>query len=314
MFRWIFVCLLLSAGAVAAVWAVAPKSIPDQTPVEKVAPDQKNPEAARPVPAVASAAPLPAVVSGPKSIELIHYGLLKQSTAGEPILIPNGTLVIPGVQEVTSAKEGTILFIGTDVLPDEVVPPEKQLPRAELGFLVVQMAPNEKLREGEKAFPLYENDPTRLYRRVREGEELEPNKITLAREWRPVRKLQVGYKVKRDQLVGLVNPRKSFDEVASRVAKLAGADADRAASRSQKDEYWRRHQTQKESNRLQPGSVSKDDYQATLLQYAKFAAEEKVKVAAITTAQRELNAALTDLKMHEIRAAIDGTIKVIYKN
>src|SRR5262249_5205281 len=34
----------------------------------------------------------------------------------------------------------------------------------------------------------------------------------------------------------------------------------------------------------------------------------------IIEAQRELSASMTDLKMHEIRAAIDGTIKVIYKN
>src|SRR5262249_6498596 len=63
-----------------------------------------------------------------------------------------------------------------------------------------------------------------------------------------------------------------------------------------------------------PGSVPKDDIEAAKLQRENYAFEEKTKGATVTEAQRALNASLTDLRMHEIRAAIDGVVKVIYKN
>src|SRR5262249_13001572 len=125
---------------------------------------------------------------------------------------------------------------------------------------------------------------------------------------------QVGDWVKRGQLLAMVDPKKSFDDVTMKVAKLDGADFDRQASGKKRDEYNRRWLTMLEQNRRVPGSVPKDEVEAARLQRDNYAFEEKPKGATVTEAQRALNAALTDLRMHEIRAAIDGVVKVIYKN
>src|SRR5262249_11413866 len=148
----------------------------------------------------------------------------------------------------------------------------------------------------------------------RDDDPLLPDKIKLFREFKPVRKLQVGDRVERGQLLAMVDPKKAFDDVTMKVAKLDGADFDRQASGKKKDEYHRRYLSMLEQIRRVPGSVPKDDIEAAKLQRENYAFEEKTKGATVTEAQRALNASLTDLRMHEIRAAIDGVVKVIYKN
>jgi WD40 repeat protein len=143
---------------------------------------------------------------------------------------------------------------------------------------------------------------------------LAPHKIALAREFRPVRKLQVGDHVKAKQLLALVSPKKAFDDVTMKVAKLDAADFDKKASEKKRDEYDRRYRSQLRQNQTVPGSVPKDELEATRLQRDNYDYESKTKGATVTEAQRALNAVLTDLRMHEIRAAIDGDVKVIYKN
>jgi WD40 repeat protein/biotin carboxyl carrier protein len=309
MFRWIFVSVLLSACAIASVWMLIPYlnsaqplvgEINDKKPAEQPQP----PRAAPPH----SASPV-AGTRGPLEVAVYHN--IDHRDLTEPIIVPDGTLVIVEKQEVPSEKEGVILFIGTDVRPGEVVPPEKQLPKAQLGFLALMVG--EKPVEGEECFQI-PNDRNNWYRRARPMDQLEPNKVVLMQETRQVRKLQVGDRVERGQLLALINPAKSFDEVAIKVATLNGKAEERNLSEQQKLEYKERYQNQLAINRKNPNAVPRDSLQETHLTYLKYAAEEAVKKAEIIKAQRELSAALTDLKMHEIRAAIPGVIKVISKN
>jgi WD40 repeat protein len=312
MFRWVLVCALLSAGAVALVWAFTPK-------IGFEPPAQGNPLDKEKEPQSVEKGPQPVQVVAPTTLgqwplpDLLEFPEMKRQTFGEPIVIPGATLVIAEQQEVPNEKEGKLLFIGTDVQKGEAVPPEKRLPDAQLGFLAVPLREGEKLPAGESSFQLYSNKPD-LYRRLQDTDQLEPNKIALARELRPVRKLQVGDNVKRGQLLALVNPHKAFDEVSIKVAKLNAGEADRVGSQKQRDEFINRLRRQDDQNRLSPKSVPEEEIGATKMQRDKHAADERSKAAEVVKAQRELNAALTDLKMHEIRAGIDGTVKVIYKN
>ncbi|HEY7309097.1 MAG TPA: HlyD family efflux transporter periplasmic adaptor subunit [Gemmataceae bacterium] len=311
MIRWIFVCLLLSVCAVAAVWAITPTIPPSTSSEPPPKPDPEPPP--DPQPDLPPLQPVKAsrhTTSGrPVQPVLIEFAKQNREILTETIIIPNAPVVIASIQEVASEKEGILSFIGTDVQPGEVVPPEKQLPRAELGFLAVPVDMNENVPAEEK-FQLYGRD----YRRLRDDDELAPQKIALAREFRPVRKLQVGDHVKRNQLVGLVSPKKAFDDVTMKVAKLNAADFDKKASEKKRDEYQRRYDSMMEQNRRAPGTVPRDEWMAALLQRDNYAYEAKTKGATVVEAQRALNAALTDLRMHEIRAAIDGDVKVIYKN
>jgi WD40 repeat protein len=313
--------LLLSVTAIAAVWLVAPKTIADapKNP-EQQAPPPKPPEGEPPAAPADQPFPLPKPPAEPSvgsvapslRLELVEYQKVnKDQPLTEPVVIPNAALTLVDQQEVPAEKEGVIKFVGTDVQPGEVVPPDKQLPDAEIGFLAVQVGQNEEVPEGEKF--LNKRD-SKWYRRAKESDQFEPGKVGLFYETRSVRKLEPGDDVKRGQLLALINPRKAFDEVSIKVEKLRGADMDRLSSQKQKEEYYRRYQSMLEQNRKVPGSVSKDDMMAALLQSRKFGYEEDLKAAEVASKQRELNASLTDLRMHEIRAAIDGKVRQIYKN
>jgi WD40 repeat protein len=309
MFRLIGVCLLLSAGAVGLVYflTLPARNAPPAGAAEPKPPEHQPEEYAPPPPAAAQ----PRASSSHGAPKLV---LFPAATGGlaEPVIIPRCNLVITDQQEVPAEKEGKLLFIGTDIKEGEVVPPERRIPDAELGFLTIQVEKVDRHPDEPKfTFP---DDPKTVYRRWLPDDDLPPGKLRLAREKHTVRKLVVGDKVERGQLVAVVNPAKALDEVATKVAKVKAAEADRQTSRKQKEEYEARYRSFLEQENRAPGSVNREEMRTARMQSLRYAEEEKQKEAMTESAQRELNAALTDLKMHEIRAAIAGTIKMIYKN
>jgi WD40 repeat protein len=312
VFRWLLICVLLSAGAVALVYLIAPTiafdnpwSPPDPSP--QPTRDVQPPLPVREAPPPRQETRRPSQPALPELVELAT-----QEHASADVLIYGAHLVIFDQQEVPSEKDGKILFIGTEVKPGETVPEELRLPDAEMGFLAV---PAERGYEDKKypPFRLSEDDPT-LYRPLGDGEEPEPGKAIA--QWRRihVRKLRIGEKVARGQLLALVNPRMAYDDLAIKVAQLQGADADRLASRKTKEEFRKRYEAMSRQEQIKKGSASQEEIRGTKLQWDKYAHEEKVKEAQVSKSQRELSAALTTLKMHEIRAVISGTIRAISKN
>ncbi len=167
--------------------------------------------------------------------------------------------------------------------------------------------------EGEDCFKI-RGDEKNFYRRAHVGELFEPEKVLLVQEPRQVRKLQVGDRIKRGQLLAQVNPAKSSDDVSVKIAKLNAVERARLSAQNQRDEYSRRMRNYQGANVSTPGAIAQDQLQETRLQYVKANSEEQVKRAEIVEAQRTLNAGVTDLKMHEVRAAIDGVVRAIYKN
>ncbi len=315
MFRWIFVTVLLSACAVAAVWTLFPHvnnigtasaGAPPE-PVEKKKPQRAQPEQEAPRPE--HMVSFDTGTHGQAEVHVYHNQNLQG--VAEPIVIAECTLDCSEKQEVPSEKEGKILFIGTDVQTGEDVPKDKQLPPAQLGFLAIKVG--EKPVEGENCFRVA-GDPKNWYRRWRLTDSLEPKRVALLQEPRPVRKLQLGDWVKRNQLLAQVNPAKASDDVSVKIAKLEAVDVQRQAAYETKSEYLKRLSNYHDVNRSAPGAIQRDTLAELQLQIVKARSEENVKMAETVEAQRTLNAAATDLKMHEIRAEIDGIIKFIYKN
>jgi WD40 repeat protein len=315
MFRWLFVSVLLSACAVAAVWILAPHvnsgtvtAGTTPNPAEKKKTERERP---RPEPAAPQEPERVVAMAAPRgNAEVRVFTNTNFQGINEPVVIPEGTLVIVEKQEVPSEKEGKIIYIGTDVQMGEEVPKDKQLPDAQLGFLAIQL--NDKV-EGENCFQL-PDDPKHWYRRARPADRLEPKKVRLVTERRNVRKLQVGDWVRRGQLLAQVNPEKAADDVSVKQAKLDAVEYQRLAAYKTKNEYQRRYENYRGANRSAAGAIPTDTLAEIQLQIVKSDAEESVKSAEIVEAQRTLNAAVTDLKMHEVRASIDGVIKAIYKN
>jgi WD40 repeat protein len=313
MFRWICVTVLLSASGVAAVWMMVPHATPAQ---DRSASKGDAAERKKPVAAPREQAPLPSRQASSSTaprgpLDVYVYQNANPYVLTEPVLVPDCPLKIVEKQEVASEKEGVLLFIGTDVQMGENVPPEKQLPNARLGFLAILVG--DKPTEGEDCFQI-RGDTRNWYRKARDTDAFDPEKVVLLQQPQPVRKLQVGDHVKRGQLLGQVNPAKSSDDVNVKIAKLNAVERARQSAEKQKKEYTRRLQNYRAVNLSTPGTIQVDFMMETELQRIKAESEENVKKAEIVEAQRTLNAAVTDLKMHDIRAAIDGVVKDIYRN
>src|SRR6185437_4151509 len=76
----------------------------------------------------------------------------------------------------------------------------------------------------------------------------------------------------------------------------------------------RRWQSMVKSRSAVRGAASDEDTRAAKLQFDRYTQESVSKEELIHKAQRELSAALTTLKMHEIRSSINGVVKVLYKS
>lgn len=305
MFRWMFASVLFSIVGVAVVWTLVPHQSSATPP-----PSDSSVKPARKTRAASKHEQQSGSRGSRGQPQVLTYPRNTATSMNEPVVIPDGVLVIVEKQEVASAKEGIIKFIGTDVQMGETVPADKQLPEAELGFLAIILG--EKPVDGKNCFQI-PNDP-RWYRRWTLSDELEPERLRLLQERRKVRKLQEGDIVKRGQLLAQIDPAKASDDVSVKNAKLNAVEQQRMAAYKTRNEYDRRLHNYEGINRRQPGTIPQDTIMETQLQQVKSDAEERVKQAEIVEAQRTLNASLTDLKLHEVHAAIDGVIKVIYKN
>ncbi len=212
---------------------------------------------------------------------------------------------------VISECEGKLVFVGTEVKAGEGWP-ESQLVKPEpmIGFLAVQAKPGDA-----ETIPFPGPVPGNpiIYRRWQEGDVPEPGKCMIAHERKKIRKLQVGDKVERGQLVALVNPSLALTKLAGAVARLDTADAERAAAAKVKDAATALERLMRDANSRAPGSVSQLEIVRAHLDYEKAFYEEKVKQAAVRTAQADCQEAATLLLMHEVRSPAAGVITAIDK-
>src|SRR5262249_7681629 len=144
------------------------------------------------------------------------------------------------------------------------------------------------------------------YRRAGPDDELAPGQTAVVRQERRYRKLNLGDRVTKGQLLGLINPALAVDDLAIKQAKLEAAEADVHTTVAMKEESKRRLDTIVSLRNKFPGAVTKDDYGIAKVTLERYREEEVSKREAVRQAQRELGGALTTLNMHEIRAAIDG--------
>jgi WD40 repeat protein len=312
MLRWLAVCIVLAGATFALVAVIVPPSYgPARPPASRGDTGNVPPtEVQSPEPAPE---PQPADVRAPDDSlpGAREFVAVKGLDLTKTVVIP-GILQIAEQQEVASPKEGILLFIGTDLKAGDPDLPPKPLPPkcldVNFGFLAVPAGPRDPER-----FILFENDPT-LYRRWREGDMPEPFKVHAAWELKRIRKLQVGDRVEKGQLVALVNPAVAFAEMAAQVAKLEATSEELVAAGKGKEAAKAQYDIMVESNRRAPGSVSKAEMTKGKAEWDKAEGDEKVKSAAIRSAKAELNKTATALQMHAVRSAIDGVIKILYKN
>ncbi len=238
----------------------------------------------------------------------------------EFVLIANARTLGREAQDLPCERAGLLRVLGTPISKTEeqqVNPEERarrlrqgQWIRVALGFLAVEETePAKAEKEQLLQFP---DSPRMKYRLRRVNEALTPGKVRLGLIETTFRKLEVGDRVERGQLLGLVDPRLALDDVEIKVSKLDSADADRMASEKTCDEARKRLDTIQKTIRLAPRAVSEDEVRAAELTEQRYVYEVTAKRQSVKQAECELNTALTILRSHEIRAGISGVVAKIH--
>jgi RNA polymerase sigma factor (sigma-70 family) len=221
-----------------------------------------------------------------------------------------------------SQLDGKLLFVGTEFKPGEHVPDGEELTKQLAAgkvykhhrlYLAVQIPENDPTPKAERIIVRGDAGQTLLYRRWREEDELSPGRLRVFRETVIYHRLERGDRVKRGDLLALVNPALITDELLVKVAKLDLALADKLAAENMRDEaerLWRR-----DLQLYNPGKkfIPEDELRANELAWHRACEDAKAKAAAMAVAKMELHVALTMLKFHEIRSPVVGVVKELVK-
>jgi WD40 repeat protein len=233
------------------------------------------------------------------------------AAASQPLILQDGRILPTQRQDVPSERDGKLLFLATPMQRGEVVSTNKLLPPFEFAILAVPVKSWDGIPEEEQL--LDDNQPGKKFRRVRSTDSLAPGTTEVIRRKIQLRRLDIGDRVHQDQLLGVINPAVATEELLIKSVKLDGAEADVRAAVAFKEESYRAYIAMSNLNQRVKGAVSLDDLGRGKATFERYKEEENAKRAAVKQAERELSQAWTTLKMHEVRASIDGVIKAIYK-
>ncbi len=254
----------------------------------------------------------------------------------EPVVINDGRVAVIDYQEVPSERDGQLLFVARELTRDdgpllEVVdkaskiqnPNERNalltangLVEERITYLHVLLSENEAKVYGALADNLnwqFENDHTRTYRRWVENMSppaLRPNQVYVVPRVEYMKRIQVGDWVEKGQRLALIKPDLAVADLEVKVTKLNVAEAERKEAEKTKELF----QERLENYKKYPNSASKEDISSTQLQVVRYDQEELSKKESIKQAESELKAALTTVRLHDVRARISGVVRTIYKN
>jgi WD40 repeat protein len=237
------------------------------------------------------------------------------------VTIPDCHFNIYLKQEVPSQRPGQLLYVATEPKPGDVFPDDQAVNVTET-YAYIEVGPNDKLPPGTEKVEVTigsgDHPQTRICRRLLDTDKPASadltSKVFIATRDRKLKLLKEGDMVNDGDLLALVDPAIAVDDYVSKATKVEAAKADQKASKKTCDEAEQRYLTMQ---RLYNGSTSRtvslEDLRGAKLTWDRYFFEEISKGQAIKQAEAELNAALTVLKLHEIRAKRAGVVKAVNK-
>jgi RNA polymerase sigma factor (sigma-70 family) len=143
---------------------------------------------------------------------------------------------------------------------------------------------------------------------IKEGENV-PADQRISKQYR---RLKVGDRVERGQLLGQIDDRLARDEMETKKNKVMVAKAELVVSEKTLAEAKERLKTQADLIKTRVASL--EEYRGAQLAVDKYVGEVASKKAAIAVAKAELNQIETVVEMHNIRSPTRGIIKGILKH
>lgn len=212
--------------------------------------------------------------------------------------------------EVPAERAGRLVIVGTEVRPGAVLP-RNEVQEAVVPFLAIAVPPGTKVAPEDEAIV---GGAGRKYRRWKEGDDLPPGNLAVSREARRFRRLHLGDRVKEGQFVGLVNPALAGAELSRAVARLEMAEVERAGAARVRDREQRLYRAKEHLRRVGRGCFSDDELRGAKRSWERTIAVEQAIAARVRQAQAQVRAALTVLRLHEVRSTVAGVVTEIYKS
>ncbi len=298
MFRLFFGCVMVAAVCVTAVMLLAPAIGDDNPP--------PNPE----VPPLSKGGPdVPRAGTPVDDDKPADLRKSVKAAMHQPMTILDARVLPVLRQDVPSERDGKLIFLATEVRPGEHVPAHKEL-YFSVATLGVPVTGWEGVLPEER---IVEEGTGNMYRQVRPSDYATPGKALIVRHRVRFRTLDIGDKVKEGQTLGLINPVLAIEDLAIKLAMAEAAQSDVYVSRDMKTESKRRYDAIVAARRSVKSSFSLDDEMIAQVTFSRYTNEEEAKKAAVKKGQRELSAAQTTLRMHQLKANISGVIRAVYK-
>jgi hypothetical protein len=309
MFRWLFFCLTVTAICTGIAWYVF--NGPNGQLVGGEAPEKSNSGIGKASTTksngerLPSASILPAVEVDPQAPE-------PPPNAQAVANIENAVLSVDGTQSVTSEFDGKLLFIGTEIPPGYIPRPKDEIFEQDIEFLGILLKPSEITND--QVYVAKSKSEKRNYRRWKEDDSTDALGLAVLKTKVKFRRLREGDKVERGDLLALVDPTRTYSDLAIKVSKLDASYAQWLATTKTRDEAEKRYERNKAIVARSPDAVSRDELGLAKVTWEKYVEDAKKDEYGIEVARCELKQVVKDLKLHEIRSSIPGRIKAIYKN
>ncbi len=230
---------------------------------------------------------------------------------------------------VTSDRDGVVPFVGvplSETAVDTVGPRvrERLLREGEwikgtLGHLVVEE--QQPLKIPREQWIQFADEPAKTFRLAQPRESLTPGMVRLHLVETYFRKLNVGDRVAKDQVLVVLDLKWALDEVEIKVAGFAAAETERRAAEKTRDEAKKEYDSILRAHwdlrmRLPPRRllyIHRDDLRDAEWTWQCCLECEIAMRASLRQAEREIHAALTELRKHERRSPAAGVIRKICK-
>ncbi len=300
MLRWTAFFVVLAAGAAIAVFihhgGPPPALGGDPPPVpEKLVPPDEKPFVAKDL----GAPPPGAAVAHSNGRTTL-------------VVVPGGRLEPRFSTQVPALHDGRLMFTGIEIPQGEKIPDNAI--KQNFTYLVTEAKPGE---EGVNLRVEITNDQgiteikEKKCRYLRPGETVPPASVWPYVVERWFRRLEIGDKVKANDVLGVVDQAVTLDELEIKLKKLNAADADRSASEKTRDEA--RVRWIRSAKLFDSGGGSREDMDANKLAFERYRYETIQKTEAIKVAAREMRQTETVLDQHLVRSIINGEVKSILR-
>ncbi len=230
------------------------------------------------------------------------------------VVVKDARFVSTVSREIPSERDGRLVVVGTEVPPGEEgkVPPGTLVQGVRMYSLLVETNPADRNKYPQADLVEKNGKLYRRYHSYENSADLEPGKVDIETVTKNFKELQDGDMIEPGQLVALVNPALTHDEVGIRIHKLTVAEAERSSAEKTAKEYKEKYTTSLKLSAT--GAGTSENVRMDKLGWDRYVEEERAKKAMIGQTQRELSGAMTQMKMHEIRPDVGGRVKKVYRH